>query len=82
MKHITILLLAAICTASTSGIEIPSKKPPKLDASDIAWMEGISYTKGLLPNKDNLRLNTVELVLDYENGKRDVVIDSTPIRYY
>lgn len=83
MKYILITLLSVILSpASARNIDMPSQGSPALDASDIAWMEGIVYTKGLLPNIEDHRLKSVRLVLDYESGKQEVVIDSMPISYY
>lgn len=80
------ILLAFIVLATTSlvgqRIETPAVSGPDLSASDLAWIQGIRYVKGLLPNKYGSRLKSVALILEYENGKSKTLIEPISIKYY
>ena len=82
MKTAIILLTASLCIANAEKIKDPNHlAPPPLEASDIAWMEGISFTKGILPLEEHLRIGSVSLVIEYENGERETLIGPLQIEY-
>jgi hypothetical protein len=79
-----LIALFAILATSLIGREIdtPADAGPKLTASDLSWIQGIHYVKGLLPNEEHVRLRTVALILEYEKGKKETLIKPIGIKYY
>jgi hypothetical protein len=83
MKYLLLAFLT-LPLASLIGNEIdtPADSGPRITASDLAWIQGVQYVKGLLPNEENVRLSSVKLILEYEKGKIETLIDPINIKYY
>lgn len=67
---------------SGSAIDSPADSGPRITASDLAWIQGLQYVKGRLPNEEKVRLSSVKLTLEYEKGKTETLIDPISIKYY
>ena len=82
MKSISILLAVSLSVAGSEETGAPEiLEPPQLSTSDLAWMEGISFTKGILPWEEKRRIGSVSLVIEYENQKRETLIEPLTISY-
>jgi hypothetical protein len=83
MKYRLISLFAISITALIGReIDTPANAGPKLTASDISWIHGIHYVKGRLPNEEPVKLRTVKLILEYEKGKIETLVEPITIKYY
>lgn len=79
-KNITIL----IALLSISTLLLAEKDPrsfPGITASDLAVFEGISWTKGRLPNQDGFRIKSAQVFLKEEGKKGKAVSDPLMLKY-
>ena len=61
-QNITLLIaLFSICTLLLA--EEDPRSFPEITASDLAVFEGISWTKGRLPNQDGFRIKSAQVFL-------------------
>ncbi|WPJ94283.1 hypothetical protein SH580_12640 [Coraliomargarita algicola] len=56
-------------------LDAPRVRAPELTASDIAWAEGASYVKGLLPDVEGCRISSVQLDFVYVDGRRRTIVE-------
>ena len=83
MKYsVCLVFLLSFFPLTGAEIETPAIRGPKLTASDLAWVQGIKYVKGRLPNEAPFRLGSVALILKYANGKTKTLIEPIGVRYY
>ena len=81
MKQYTILLLAL---SSISTLLLAGEAPrsfPKITATDIATFEGISWTKGRLPNQDGFRIKSAQVFLKEENKEEKAISIPLELKY-
>ena len=82
MKAILTILAVSFSVATAEETEMSQFiERPKLSTIDIAWMEGITFTKGILPWEEGQRIGSVSLVIEYASGKRKTLIGPLSISY-
>lgn len=77
MKHINILLIGLLTLNTAIVAEENPQSFPAITATDLAAFEGISWTKGRLPNQDGFRIKSAQVFLK-EEGKKEKAI-SVPL---
>lgn len=77
MKQNIILLIAPFLISTLLLAEKDPRSLPEITASDLAVFEGISWTKGRLPNQDGFRIKSAQVFLK-EKGKKEKAV-SVPL---
>ncbi len=78
MKQNIILLIAPFLISTLLLGEKDPRRLPEITASDLAVFEGISWTKGRLPNQDGFRIKSAQVFLK-EEGKKEKAV-TVPLR--
>jgi hypothetical protein len=81
MKKHAILLLALLSISAPLQAEENPRSLPEITAPDIATFEGISWTKGRLPNQDGFRVKSAQVFLKEEGKSEKPVSIPLEVKY-
>ena len=81
MKQNITLLIALFSISTLLLAEEDPQSFPEITASDLAVFEGISWTKGRLPNQDGFRIKSAQIFLKEEGKKQKAISDPLTLKY-